>query len=58
MPLIVEFTLFALSIIGLTAFLAIIMHAFGTNFSKQSKSFSHHLNKSKSSWRGIQRDNH
>lgn len=56
MPILLEFTLFALFIIGLTAFMAVIMHGFGTGLSKQSKSFKQHLNESKQSWRGIKRD--
>ncbi|WP_377889593.1 hypothetical protein [Alkalihalobacillus sp. R86527] len=56
MPLFLEFTFFAIFIIGLTAFLAMIMHEFGTGLSKQSKSFTQHLTANKQNWRGIKRD--
>ncbi|MCA0987817.1 hypothetical protein [Guptibacillus algicola] len=56
MPLLLEFMLFASFIIGLTAFMAVIMHGFGTSLSKQSKSFKQHLTESKQNWKGIKRE--
>lgn len=56
MPILVEFALFALFVIALTAFLAIIIHTTGTGLSKKSNFYKTHLTESQKNWRTLKRD--